>query len=183
MAIASGLPAGFNADSYDMIVVGAGYAGSVCARRLAEACGFHVAVIERRDHIAGNAYDYVDDAGILVHKYGPHIYHTQSDRVHQFLSRFTEWTNYQHKVLANIHGTLMPVPFNHASLKLAFGDERGEELYQKLVETFCKDVKVPIMELRKKNDPDLADTIIFLTPDMEPRRGIHIARIISIRIS
>ena len=92
MAIASGLPAGFNADSYDMIVVGAGYAGSVCARRLAEACGFHVAVIERRDHIAGNAYDYVDDAGILVHKYGPHIYHTQSDRVHQFLSRFTEWT-------------------------------------------------------------------------------------------
>ena len=103
MAIASGLPAGFNADSYDMIVVSAGYAGSVCARRLAEACGFHVAVIERRDHIAGNAYDYVDDAGILVHKYGPHIYHTQSDRVHQFLSRFTEWTNYQHKVLANIH--------------------------------------------------------------------------------
>ncbi len=92
--------------------------------------GFRVAVLERRDHIAGNAYDYYDEAGVLVHMYGPHIYHTFSERVHNFLSRFTKWTDYQHKVLANINGTLMPVPFNHASLKLAFGDERGEELYQ-----------------------------------------------------
>ena len=122
MTMENGLPVNFNADAYDAIVVGAGYAGATCARRLAEACGFKVAVIERRPHIAGNAYDYEDAAGILVHKYGPHIYHTFDDRVHQFLSRFTEWTNYQHKVLANIHGTLMPVPFNHASLKLAFGD-------------------------------------------------------------
>ena len=99
--------------------------------------------------------DCTDEAGILIHEYGPHIYHTFNERVHNFLSRFTKWTDYQHKVLANINGTLMPVPFNHASLKLAFGDERGEELYQKLVETFGKDVKVPIMELRKKNDPDL----------------------------
>ena len=103
MGIANGLPAGFNPDVYDAIIVGAGYAGAVCARRLAEAW-VKVAVIERRDHIGGNAYDYVDDAGILVHKYGPHIYHTMNDRVNQYLSRFTEWTGYQHKVLANIHG-------------------------------------------------------------------------------
>ena len=76
MQITSGLPENFNPDVYDMIVVGAGYAGAVCARRLAENAGFHVAVLERRDHIAGNAYDYLDENGILVHKYGPHIYHT-----------------------------------------------------------------------------------------------------------
>ena len=135
MQITSGLPETFNPDSYDMIVVGAGYAGAVCARRLAETSGFRVAVLERR----------------------PHIYHTFSERVHSFLSRFTEWTDYQHKVLANIHGTLMPVPFNHQSLKLAFGDERGEELYRKLVETFGENVKVPILELRAKNDPELTE--------------------------
>ena len=162
MGIASGLPTGFNADAYDMIVVGAGYAGSVCARRLAEACGFHVAVIERRDHIAGNAYDYYDEAGILVHKYGPHIFHTQDERVFQFLSRFTEWTDYQHKVLANVHGTLMPVPFNHKSLLLAFGEERGEALYKKLVDTFGENKKVPILELREKNDPELQEVADYV---------------------
>ena len=154
MNIQSGLGAGFNAESYDALVVGCGYAGCVCARRLAEACGMKVAILERREHIAGNAYDYEDEAGILVHKYGPHIYHTTNERVNQFLSRFTEWTDYQHKVLANIHGTLMPVPFNHKSLKLAFGDDKGERLYQKLVATFGENKKVPIMELREKNDPD-----------------------------
>ncbi len=162
MDIASGLPESFNPDSYDMIVVGAGYAGSVCARRLAESAGFRVAVLERRSHIAGNAYDRLDNAGILIHEFGPHIYHTFDERVHNFLSRFTKWTDYQHKVLANIHGTLMPVPFNHTSLKLAFGEERGEALYQKLIETFGENKKVPIMELRKKNDPDLQEVADYV---------------------
>ena len=157
MQITAGLPTNFNPHEYDMIVVGAGYAGSVCARRLAETVGFRVAVLERRDHIAGNAYDYYDEAGILVHLFGPHIYHTYSERVHEFLSRFTEWTDYQHKVLANVHGTMMPVPFNRKSLHLAFGEERGEQLYQKLVETFGENKKVPIMDLREKNDPDLQE--------------------------
>ena len=162
MDITSGLPESFNPASYDMIVVGAGYAGSVCARRLAESAGFRVAVLERRGHIAGNAYDCTDEAGILIHEYGPHIYHTFDERVHNFLSRFTKWTDYQHKVLANIHGTLMPVPFNPPSLKLAFGEERGEELYQKLVEAFGENKKVPIMELRKKNDPDLQEVADYV---------------------
>jgi UDP-galactopyranose mutase len=162
MSIQSGLPEGFNPQSYDAIVVGAGYAGAVCARRMAEACGFKVAVIERRDHIAGNAYDCEDEAGILIHKYGPHIYHTTNDRVHEFLSRFTEWTDYSHKVLANVHGTLMPVPFNHQSLKLAFGEEKGERLYQKLVAAFGHDKKVPIMELREKNDPELSEVADYV---------------------
>ena len=162
MDITSGLPETFNPESYDMIVVGAGYAGAVCARRVAESAGFRVAVLERRDHIAGNAYDCKDESGILIHEYGPHIYHTYSERVHEFLSRFTKWTDYQHKVLANIHGTLMPVPFNHTSLKLAFGEERGEQLYQKLVDAFGEDKKVPIMELRQKNDPDLQEVADYV---------------------
>lgn len=162
MSITSGLPAGWNPDAYDAVVVGAGYAGAVCARRLAEACGYKVAVLERRPHIAGNAYDRLDDAGVLIHEYGPHIYHTTNDRVHQYLSRFTEWSDYQHKVLANIHGTLMPVPFNHTSLKLAFGEDKGERLYQKLVATFGENKKVPIMDLRGRNDEELTEVADYV---------------------
>ena len=162
MQTSSGLPQGFNPHEYDMIVVGAGFAGAVCARRLAETSGFRIAVLERRGHIAGNAYDELDDAGILVHAYGPHIYHTASERVNSFLSRFTDWTDYQHRVLADVHGTLMPVPFNRKSLRLAFGEERGEALYRKLVEAFGENKKVPIMELRRSNDPDLAEVADYV---------------------
>lgn len=162
MSIYESLGEGVALGSYDAVVVGAGYAGAVCARRLAEACGMHVAVIDRRDHIAGNAYDRTDAAGVLVHVYGPHIYHTKDERVHSYLSRFTEWTPYQHKVLANIRGTLMPVPFNHRSLRLAFGEERGEALYQKLVATFGENKKVPIMELRERQDDDLAEVADYV---------------------
>ncbi|MDJ1122030.1 UDP-galactopyranose mutase [Olsenella sp. YH-ols2217] len=162
MSIATGLPEDFKADDYDMLVVGAGYAGSVVARRFAESCGAKVCVLEMRDHIAGNAYDCYDEAGVLIHQYGPHIYHTFNSRVNSFLSRFTEFTDYEHRVLADVHGTLMPVPFNHASLKLAFGEERGEELYQKLVATFGENKKVPIMQLREKNDPDLQEVADYV---------------------
>lgn len=162
MSISQGLPGRFNPQSYDAIVVGAGFAGAVCARCLAEACGYKVAIAERRDHVAGNAYDQLDDAGILVHRYGPHIYHTNDERVHEYLSRFTQWSDYSHRVLANIHGTFMPVPFNHESLRRAFGEERGEALYRKLVSTFGQDKKVPIMDLRERNDSDLAELADYI---------------------
>ena len=162
MAIFHGLPSDFNAHRYDMIVVGAGYAGSVVARSLAERNGLRVAVLERRDHVAGNAYDCLDDAGVLIHLFGPHIFHTYDERVYDFLSRFTDFVNYQHRVLANVHGTLMPVPFNHTSLKLAFGEERGEQLYRKLVQTFGENKKVPILELRAQNDPELDEVADYV---------------------
>lgn len=162
MPIYHGLPQGFDPHAYGSIVVGAGYAGSVLARELAERLGRRVCVLERRGHVAGNAYDCLDEAGVLIHLYGPHIYHTYDERVHAYLSRFTEITDYQHRVLANIHGTLMPVPFNHTSLVTAFGPERGEALFAKLVERFGLDRKVPILQLRAADDPDLDEVADYV---------------------
>src|ERR1044071_7020413 len=85
-------------EMFDYLIVGAGYAGSVLAERLARGSGKQVLLVDRRPHIAGNAYDHYDEAGILVHKYGPHIFHTNSKEVFEYLSRFTEWRQYQHRV-------------------------------------------------------------------------------------
>ena len=101
---------------YDVLVVGAGYAGSVVAERLASQCGLSSLVIDRRDHIAGNAYDYVDEHGVLVHKYGPHIFHTNSEKVVAYLSQFTEWMPYEHRVLANVAGKFLPMPINRTTI-------------------------------------------------------------------
>lgn len=162
MSIAHGIPSGFDAKRYDMLVVGAGYAGAVVARSLAERTGMKVCILERRGHVAGNAYDCLDEAGVLIHLYGPHIFHTYDERVYDFLSRFTDFTPYEHRVLANIHGELMPVPFNHTSLKMAFGEEHGEALYRKLVATFGENRKVPILELRAQNDPELDEVADYV---------------------
>src|SRR5437762_8949682 len=99
-------------EAFDYLIVGAGYAGSVLAERLARGSGKQVLLIDRRSHIGGNAYDCYDNAGILIHKYGPHIFHTNSCEVFDYLSRFTEWRQYQHKVLAHVDGQLVPMPIN-----------------------------------------------------------------------
>ena len=88
-------------DRYDTLVVGAGYAGSILAERLATEAGQRVLVIDRRSHIAGNAYDYYDEHGVLCHGYGPHIFHTNSAEIFDYLSQFTAWRPYQHRVLAD----------------------------------------------------------------------------------
>lgn len=150
------------AGSYDTLVVGAGYAGSIMAERLAVEAGQRVLVIDRRDHIAGNAYDYVDEHGVLVHKYGPHIFHTRNKDVFDYLSRFTEWNGYSHEVLANVHGTYLPVPFNKVSMRLAFGPERGEELIARMVARFGDGAKVSINQLREEQDPDLAEVAEYV---------------------
>ncbi len=99
-------------ERYDYFIVGAGLAGAVLAERLANGMGKRVLIIDKRDHVAGNTFDYFDNAGILVHKYGPHIFHTNSNEVVQYLSKFTEWHDYEHRVLASIDGKLLPIPIN-----------------------------------------------------------------------
>jgi UDP-galactopyranose mutase len=106
---------------FDYLIVGAGFAGSVLAERLAESEDTSVLLIDRRDHIAGNAYDYYDDDGILVHKYGPHIFHTNSRKVFEYLSRFTAWRPYEHRVLTSVDGQLVPMPINANTLNTLYG--------------------------------------------------------------
>jgi UDP-galactopyranose mutase len=106
---------------YDYLVVGAGFAGSVMAERLAADGGKRVLVIDRRDHVGGNAFDMKDEAGILIHKYGPHIFHTNSDEIVDYLSRFTAWRPYEHRVLADIDGIRVPMPINRTTLNTLYG--------------------------------------------------------------
>jgi len=106
---------------FDYLIVGAGYAGSVLAERLARGSGKQVLLVDRRPHIGGNAYDHFDDACILVHKYGPHIFHTNCKEVFDYLSRFTEWRQYQHKVLASVDGQLVPIPINLDTINTLYG--------------------------------------------------------------
>jgi len=111
----------------DVLIVGAGFAGSVCARVLADA-GRQVLLIDKRGHVGGNAYDKYDEHGILVHPYGPHIFHTNSKRIIEWLSRFTEWRFYEHRVLASVDGQLLPIPINVTTLNSLYGqtlDEAG----------------------------------------------------------
>jgi UDP-galactopyranose mutase len=104
----------------DYVIVGAGFAGSVLAERLASG-GKVVLLIDRRPHIGGNAYDHYDDAGVLVHRYGPHIFHTNSKDVFDYLSRFTEWRSYEHRVLASVDGQLVPIPINLDTVNTLYG--------------------------------------------------------------
>ena len=147
-------------EQYDVLVVGAGYAGAVAARALAEK-GKRVLVLERRSHVAGNAYDRPDEAGVLIHQYGPHIFHTNNKTVFDWLSRFTQWRDYQHRVVADIPdgqgGRLRyPVPFNLTSLETAFGTEEGRRLGEKLIAAYGAEKKVTILELRQNPDPEIA---------------------------
>lgn len=149
--------------NFDALIIGAGFAGAVCARELAERGNCRVLVLERRDHIGGNAYDCPDEAGILIHRYGPHIFHTNNHRVFEYLSRFTRWRDYQHRVVANLPGEgaltgqrmQMPVPFNLTSLETAYGFEQGRTLGDKLISTYGAEKKVTILELRASEDPEI----------------------------
>ena len=155
---------------YDIWVAGAGYAGAVAARALAEK-GRKVLVLERRPHIGGNAYDCLDGHGVLIHQYGPHIFHTNDRRVFDFLSRFTQWRRYQHRVIANVPRDnpeavpagkrtdgrfFFPVPFNLDSLKNAFGEKAGRRLGEKLLAAYPAQSQVTILELRQNPDPEVA---------------------------
>src|SRR5581483_5040526 len=133
---------------YDFLIVGAGYAGSVLAERLAREAGKQVLLVDRRNHIAGNAYDLYNDDGILIHKYGPHIFHTNSKEVFEYLGQFTEWRPYEHRVEASVDGQLVPIPINLDTINKLYGlnlDSFG-------VEEFLKKVAEPIEHVRTSED-------------------------------
>ena len=106
---------------FDYLVVGAGFAGAVVAERMARCYGKKVLVVDRREHIAGNAYDHYDDNGLLIHRYGPHIFHTNSDQVFDYLSQFTSWRQYEHRVLASVDKQLVPIPINLDTVNKIYG--------------------------------------------------------------
>ncbi len=136
------------------IVVGAGIAGVACARRLAEH-GRMVRVLERKPFIGGSCRDVYDENGILIHPCGPHIFHTNNDDVWAFLSRFTEWTLFRHKVVAKIGTTLLPVPFNLHALEIVYGKTKAAEIEEKLISRWGAGARVPILDLQNEEDPDL----------------------------
>jgi UDP-galactopyranose mutase len=114
---------------FDWLIVGAGFAGSTLAERIATQRGERVLLIDRRNHIGGNAYDRYDDHGLLIHQYGPHIFHTNSEMIFKHLSQFTEWRPYEHRVLANVDGMLVPIPINLDTVNKLYGlNLKSEEL-------------------------------------------------------
>ncbi len=151
---------------YDYIIVGAGFAGSVLAERLASVLDKKVLIIEQRPHIGGNCYDYYDEHGVLVHKYGPHLFHTDNKDVIDYLSQFTQWQEYEHRVLASIDGQLVPVPFNLISLQKLFPTSMANSLEQKLIKNYGFGAKVSILELRKTKDQELNKLAEFVYEKM-----------------
>ena len=142
-------PRDIDPSDYDWLVVGAGFAGAVMAERLARDAGKKVLVIDRRDHVAGNAYDHPDAAGILIHRYGPHIFHTNSQDVFDYLSGFTDWRPYEHRVLAEVEGRRVPIPINRTTLNALYdaGLESDAE-----VEQFYASAGEPVADVRTSED-------------------------------
>ncbi|MCD5977816.1 UDP-galactopyranose mutase [Pseudomonas quasicaspiana] len=133
---------------YDYLIVGAGFAGSVIAERLAQGLDKNVLVVDRRSHIAGNAYDHPDEAGIMVHRYGPHIFHTNAQRIVDYLSLFTEWRPYEHRVLAQVDEHLLPIPINLTTLNTLYGRAMDEHE----AEVFLAERAEPVADIRTSED-------------------------------
>lgn len=140
---------------FDAVIIGAGFAGAVLAERLATQQNKKVLLVEKRQHIGGNCYDYRDENGIIVHKYGPHLFHSNSRQVWDYLSKFTEWDIYQHHVLACIDGKPVPIPFNLNTLYEVFPASMASRLENKLLENYEYNSKVPILQLKQSEDKDL----------------------------
>jgi UDP-galactopyranose mutase len=140
---------------FNYIVVGSGFAGSVIAERIANVLNQKVLIIEKRNHIGGNCYDYKDENNIIVHKYGPHIFHTDYKEVFDYLSNFTDWHIYHHKVLAFVDGKKVQLPFNLNSIYEVFPQELAKRLEVRLIEKYGYGTKIPILELLKEEDKDL----------------------------
>ncbi len=137
------------------LIVGAGFSGATLARKIAEGLGEKVIVIDRKNHIAGNAYDSRDENGIMIHRYGSHIFHTNNAEVWHFVRRFADFNQYMHKVVAVIDGVETTIPFNFNTLYDVFPRSLAERLEKKLLERFTYNTKVPVLEFQKQDDDDL----------------------------
>ncbi len=133
----------------DWLIVGSGFTGSVLAERIATQLGKTVLLVEQRHHIGGNAYDEYNEQGILVHRYGPHIFHTNAEFVWNYLSQFTEWRSYYHHVLAMVEGHFVPLPFNLNSIYTLFPPRYADRLCQLLIRQYGFNSKVPILQIRE----------------------------------
>lgn len=137
------------------LVTGAGISGAVIARCLAQKLDEKVILIDKRDHLGGNCFDYKDENGITIHKYGSHIFHTNSERVWNFVKQFTDFNTYMHRVYALIDGIETTIPFNFNTLHEVFPKSLAEKFEIKLIENFQYNTRVPILEFQKYNDKDL----------------------------
>ena len=137
------------------LVVGAGFSGATIANLIAENLNEEVVVIDKKSHIAGNSYDYLDDNNIMIHKYGSHIFHTNSEKVWAFLKQFTEFSTYMHEVVGIVDGIETNIPFNFNSLYKVFPESLARRLEEKLLSRFEYNKKVPILEFHSQDDEDL----------------------------
>ncbi len=142
--------------SYNTIIVGSGFAGAIAARRLADSGTGRILILEKRGVVGGNMHDECDEAGIMVHRYGPHIFHTDDADVWHYLQRFDEWTRYEHKVAGSWHGTHFPIPFNLNSLDIVFPENLASRLSAALIDTFGMDTEITVTDLRNFVDDDLS---------------------------
>lgn len=151
-----------NFEQYDAIVIGTGFAGATIAERISNASNKKVLVIDKRNHIAGNMYDYKNEDDIIIHQYGPHLFHTNLDNVYEYLSNFTEWFNYEHRVLGMVKEKLVPIPFNLTSIEKSFKEDKAKHLKEVLLEKFELNKKIPILELKKINDPEINELAEYI---------------------
>lgn len=142
-------------------VIGAGFSGATIANLIATELNEKVIVIDKRNHLAGNCYDYFEN-GICIHKYGSHIFHTQSEKVWNYINKFTRFNNYQHKVIAVIDGKETNIPFNLNSIYDVFPQDKAKQLEEKLLKNFKENEKIPILEFLKIDDEDLKNLAEFI---------------------
>ncbi|HGI5914498.1 TPA: UDP-galactopyranose mutase, partial [Yersinia enterocolitica] len=140
---------------YDYIIIGCGLAGIVLANKIANELNKNVLILDKRDHIGGNCYDLHDEHGVLIHKYGPHIFHTNYQEVYNYLSNYTDWHVYQFQARTMIDGRLTNLPFNLNSMEAILDHQLFYRLSEKLISTYGYDTTIPILELKKSKDNEL----------------------------
>ncbi|MDR0465831.1 MAG: UDP-galactopyranose mutase [Deltaproteobacteria bacterium] len=150
---------------YDVLIAGAGMTGAAAARTLVEV-GLRVCVAEERDHIGGNCHDRPDEHGVLIHPYGPHIFHSSSRAAIDFLSRFTGWRAYEHRVTALVRDRIIPVPFNLTSLAVCFPAQEARRMEEALVKRYGRGGQAPVLELLESGDACLRDLARFVYEEL-----------------